>query len=121
MSDIHNNRDEFLNYKFHMTVSELQTCVGLLKENYESDSHYQTLIEIEKLLNLLIEKDPEKKEEYLVDLLEVKYEINHTVFITTHLYADKIHTFALNKIVEEYLENVIPDSYSSVLERYVFE
>ncbi len=114
-------QESFLNYKFHMCIAELQTSVGLLKENYELNPSCQTLIELEKLLNLLIEKDPEEKEEYLNDLIEVKYEREHTVFNSSYLYAGKIHTSALNRTVEEYVENCIPSSILNVLERYIFE
>ncbi len=112
---------EYLNYKYSMSVIELQTSVGLLKENYEIHASYKTLTEIEKLINILIEKDPEHKEEYLNDLTEVLYEQKHTIFNSVDLYAGKIRTIALNRTVEEYIQNCIPDSYSSVLECYIFE
>jgi hypothetical protein len=113
--------NEFLNYKYNMTVQELQTSVGLLKENYVRSVSYQTLTEIEQLLNLLIEKDPDHKDEYQEDLVEVKCEQEHTVFNNSRLYADKIHTNALNRKVEEYIEECIPSSYCSVLDSYIFE
>lgn len=117
----HDLSQEYLNYKYNMSVVELQTSIGLLKENYETHASYKTLTEIEKLINLLIEKDPEHKEEYLNDLTEVLYEQKHTIFNSTDLYASKIRTIALNRTVEEYIENCIPDSYCSVLECYIFE
>ena len=117
----HNLTQKYLNYKYNMSITELQTSVGLLKENYEIHTSYKTLTELEKLINLLIEKDPEHKEEYLNDLTEVLYEQKHTIFNSTRLYADNIYSSGLNKNVEEYIERCIPESYCSVLECYIFE
>lgn len=109
-----------LNSKSNLSVKELQTCVALLKENYEMHSYPLTLQELTKLIDLLIQKDPERKEEYINDLVEVKFEQDHTVFNNAQLHAAKVHTTCLNKNVQEYVNECIPSTNFDVFDRYDF-
>lgn len=119
-TNIRANDNEYLNYKLHMSVHELQTSVALLKENYEMHSWGFTLQQLRQLLNLLIEKDASNKEEYMNDLAEVTFEENHTVFNNAHFFSAKIHTNSLNSTVEDYVDHCIPSSNYNILDRYEF-
>ena len=110
----------FLNYKHHMSVKELQTCVGLLKKNYELHPFPFTLEQMCELLSLLMAKDPDKKEEYINDLLEVKMEQEHTIFNNYQPYAAKIDTQCLTDEVSDYVEHCIPSTNYNSLDLYDF-
>lgn len=102
------NSECVLNYKEHFSIIELQTCMSLLKENYSKHPAEITLKELIKLVEIIVLKDVSHKEEYLIDLMELKLELNHTIFNTYKLYADKLPTSSssssLTEKVEEYVQ-----------------